>query len=253
MTDRSTWVVGDPQGYLEQLSEVLRSVGLIDAEAAWSGEAQRLVVLGDLVDRGPHGVGVIELLMRLQGEAARASGEVHVVIGNHDVQLLAAYRFGGTAVSEWLTGGGVQADLDGLTRAHVAWLSELPAAVLLGHDLLLHADALFYAAFGTTIDTVNDGFRDVLQGSDRARWDSLLELFGEHRAFVGDDGPAALDGFLGTLGGDRLIHGHTPIARMLQVPPESVTSAHMYCDGRCVNVDPGIYLGGPGFAFRALP
>jgi Calcineurin-like phosphoesterase len=253
VTDRGVWVVGDPQGHLQQLCEVLRSAGLIDADAAWSGEAQRLVVLGDLVDRGPHGLAVIDLLMRLRGEAARAGGEVHVVIGNHDVQLLAAHRFGGTAVSEWLEAGGVQADLDGLTRSHVSWLTELPAMMVLGHDLLVHGDALFYAEYGSTVASVNDGFREVLQGSDRAHWDRLLELFGEHRAFVGDDGPAALDGFLGTFGGNRLIHGHTPIARMLHIPPESVTSAHVYCDGRCVNVDPGIYLGGPGFAFRALP
>ena len=50
-----------------------------------------------------------------------------------------------------------------------------------------------------------------------------------------------------------LIHGHTPVPRMLQVPAETVTAAHVYRAGRCVNVDPGMYLGGPGFAYHVTP
>jgi Calcineurin-like phosphoesterase len=251
VTEPGLWIVGDPQGYLEQLSRVLRSAGLLDASGAWAGGEQQVAVLGDLVDRGPQGLGVIELLMRLQGEAARAGGAVHVVVGNHDVQLLAAHRFGGDAVGAWLDTGGVQSDLDGLTPSHVAWLSQLPAQILLGDLLLQHADALFYAAYGGIVEVVNAAFREVLQGSDRPGWDRLLAQFGEHRAFFGDHGQANLRGFLDTFGGRQLIHAHTPIARMLQVPPASVTAPYMYCGGRCVNVDPGIYLGGPGFAFRA--
>jgi hypothetical protein len=252
MTDRSLWVLGDPQGYLQQLSGVLRSAGLVDDRYAWAGGSQRLAVLGDLVDRGPRGLGVIELLMRLQAEAPRDGGEVLVVIGNHDVHLLAAHRFGGTAVEEWLAAGGIQADLDGLTGGHIDWLSQLPAMSLCEDLLLVHADALFYSTFGSTVGDVNASFRRILGGDDQADWDDLLDQFGEHRAFISEAGPANLAGFLGTFGGHRLIHGHTPIARMLQVPPERVTAAYMYCDGCCVNVDPGIYLGGPGFAFRAL-
>jgi len=176
---------------------------------------------------------------------------VHVLIGNHDVQLLAAYRFGGEAVKAWLEAGGVQADLDGLTELHAGWLGGLPAQLVVDDLLLQHADARFYAAYGATVDEVNAGFRDVLRSSERTRWDRLLDQFGEHRAFYGDDGRANLHDFLSTFGGQRLIHAHTPISRMLRIPPEVVTAPYMYCGGLCVNVDPGIYLGGPGFAFRA--
>jgi hypothetical protein len=240
------WVVGDPQGWLEPLTRVLMGIGLLDADARWTGGDATLAVAGDLVDRGPDGVGVIGLLMRLQ----QGGADVRVVIGNHDVQLLAARRFGDVMLAEWLESGGVASDLERLTDAAVEWLSTLPAIVALEDTLVVHADALFYQEYGSTPDAVNAGFQRVLAGDDLAEWQHLLDQFGEHRAFFGDDGEANLFEFLQTFGGGRLVHGHTPIARMLGVPPESVTEAYVYRDGRCVNVDPGIYLGGPGFAYR---
>jgi hypothetical protein len=240
------WVVGDPQGWLEPLTRVLGGIGLLDANARWSGGGATLAVAGDLVDRGPDGFGVIALLMSLQSQGA----DVRVVIGNHDVQMLAARRFGDEMHSEWLESGGVGSDLERLTDAQVEWLGALPAMLPVGDALVLHADALFYQEYGATPDAVSAGFRRVLAGDSLADWRHLLDQFGEHRAFFGEDGEARLTEFLGAFGGHRLVHGHTPIARMLGVPPETVTQAYVYRDGRCVNVDPGLYLGGPGFAFR---
>src|SRR4051812_50011252 len=50
--------------------------------------------MGDLVDHGPDGIGAVELVMRLQHQAAQVGGQVQVLLGNHDVLLLAAHRFG---------------------------------------------------------------------------------------------------------------------------------------------------------------
>jgi calcineurin-like phosphoesterase family protein len=204
-------------------------------------------VAGDLVDNGPDGIGVIDLLMRLQAESG---GRVYVVVGNHDVQLLAAHRFGADLTDAWLAKGGVPSDLERLTDAHTAWLAALPAMVTLDDTLVLHADALFYRDYGSSLAEVNASFRRILGGDDLRQWKRLLEDFGEHRAFIGTDGEARLVEFLRPFGATRLVHGHTPIARLLDLAPERVTQAHVYCNGRCVNVDPGIYLGGPGFAFH---
>jgi hypothetical protein len=239
------WIVGDVQGYCTVLQRVLREAGLIDADGNWSGGSSILAVAGDLVDRGPDGIGVIELLTQLQQDA-----HVEVVIGNHDVQLLAAHRFGGEMVSDWLDAGGVASDLDRLTDAQAAWLSDLPAIRVINDALVLHADALFYADYGSTPDAVNAEFRRILHGDNLADWQRLLDRFGEHRAFFGPDGEANLRRFLTTFCGTRVVHGHTPIARMLGVPPESVVEAYEYCAGRAVNADPGVYLGGPGFTYH---
>jgi calcineurin-like phosphoesterase family protein len=239
------WIVGDVQGYRSVLEGVLSEAGLIDASAHWTGGSSALIVAGDLVDRGPDGVGVIALLMSLQQQGAN----VEVVIGNHDVQLLAAHRFGGSMVDEWLEAGGLREDLERLTPAHVEWLSGLPAMTVFNDTAVVHADALFYGEYGSRLDAVNAHFGEVLSGENLSDWQLLLKRFGEHRAFYGERGEANLTAFLSTYGAKQLVHGHTPIARMLNVPPESVTEAYVYRDGRCVNVDPGIYLGGPGFTY----
>jgi hypothetical protein len=244
------WIVGDVQGYLALLERVLRDVGLIAADGSWTGGSATLVVLGDLVDRGPYGVGVIELIMRLQAEAPRHGGRVEVVIGNHDIQLLAAHRFGAQAVDAWRLAGGVQTDLERLTDVHLGWLQSLPAMILEREVLMVHADAMFYMDYGSTLDSVNDSFRAILDGNDVDQWERLLDRFGEHRAFYQANGCTNLDRFLATFGGSRLVHGHTPIARMLSQPPHTVGAPYVYCGGRCVNVDPGFYLGGPGFALN---
>jgi hypothetical protein len=247
------WVVGDPQGFLTPLQGVLRSVGLIDADSEWSAGTSTLVVVGDLVDRGPDGVGVIEFLMRLQATSARQGGQVVVLIGNHDILMLAARQFGEPFMANWLESGGVLHDLEELSDAQAIWLRRLPAVIVKGDVLLLHADAMFYLQYGPSVAEVNGAFRRVLDSDDQAAWQRLLGQFGEHRAFLDPDGEANLQRYLGSFAAQTLIHGHTPVPRMLQVPPETVTEPYVYRDGRCVNVDPGIYLGGPGFAYQALP
>jgi len=258
--ERERWVIGDVQGYLDALLRVLNSVGLISGEGAhsWTGGRSSLAVLGDLVDRGPDGVGVIELLMRLEKEARRVGGRVEVVIGNHDILMLAACRFGSmmsnatgrTVMEDWRLSGGVASDLARLTDAHVMWLRDLPGMRLEREVLMVHADALLYCEYGSSVEEVNAAFAAILHGDDFAAWDRLLDNFSQHRAFLGPSGCQRLEELLAMFGGQQLVHGHTPIARMTRRPPEAVTVPYEYCDGRCINVDPGLYLGGPGFAYK---
>jgi hypothetical protein len=81
-------VVADVHGARSALIDILVAAELIDSAAHWSGGASHLVSLGDLLDRGPDSRGVLDLLMRLQGEAAAQGGRVHVVLGNHEVMNL---------------------------------------------------------------------------------------------------------------------------------------------------------------------
>jgi hypothetical protein len=74
----------DVHGAYEELIALLRSAGVVDAGLRWSGGKTHLVSLGDLLDRGADSRKVMDLLMRLQVEAAAAGGRVHVVLGNHE-------------------------------------------------------------------------------------------------------------------------------------------------------------------------
>lgn len=80
--------IGDVHGAHDELVSILRGTELIDEELNWTGGAAHLVSVGDLLDRGDHGRQVLDLLMRLENEAAAAGGAVHVLLGNHEVMVL---------------------------------------------------------------------------------------------------------------------------------------------------------------------
>jgi hypothetical protein len=76
--------ISDVHGAYDAMVSTLQNAGILDAELAWVGGASRLVIVGDILDRGPRSRDVMDLLMRLEGEAQAAGGYVHVLIGNHE-------------------------------------------------------------------------------------------------------------------------------------------------------------------------
>ena len=79
---------GDVHGAYEDWTALLRETGVVDAQLNWSGGNTHLVSLGDLIDRGPGSRQVVELLMRLEQQAEKAGGAVHMVLGNHEVMVM---------------------------------------------------------------------------------------------------------------------------------------------------------------------
>jgi hypothetical protein len=259
------YVTGDVHGHRAQLEAALREAELIDAAGAWTGGAAELWFLGDLVDRGPDSLGVIDLVMRLQTEATAAGGQVECLLGNHEVMFLAAYRFrtqcnswDRTYASVWeFSAGGRPDDLRQVTPEQIAWLAQRPAMALVAGRLLIHADATFYTVYGATIDEVNRAFAALLANDETMEWDRLIWLFGGRFAFTeqepGDTGVEIAAAFLAQYGGAQLVHGHTPIVKMTGRSPQTIRSPHIYADGLCVNVDGGLHKGGPGFVYRLPP
>jgi hypothetical protein len=77
--------IGDIHGDFDDFALLLQRVGLADKALHWSGGKSTLVQTGDLIDRGPKGRQVLDLLMSLEKEAATAGGEVRILLGNHEV------------------------------------------------------------------------------------------------------------------------------------------------------------------------
>ncbi len=65
------FVVGDVHGHRDVLVELLRSAGLVDGGERWSGADAQFWLVGDLVDRGPDGIGAIDLVRRPRGRERR--------------------------------------------------------------------------------------------------------------------------------------------------------------------------------------
>lgn len=246
------FVVGDVHGHREVLAGLLRGSGLVDRAERWCGGDARLWLLGDLVDRGPDGIGAIDLVRRLERESG---GAARCLLGNHEVLLLAVHRFAGeeTAVPGqsfhdlWKLNGGVDRDLAALTPEHVRWIACLAPVAREGDVLLVHADTPDYLRLGRTPDAVARVASAALSDGPVEAVDDLLAVVADRMRL---DDPAAVDALLGAFGGSRIVHGHTPIASVRGVDPRSVTAPLVYESGRVTNVDHCLFAGGPGFVMQ---
>ncbi len=253
---RSVYVIGDIHGQYKKLVQLLVTSGLMNDDLSWAGGRAEVWFIGDFFDRGSEGIATVELLMMLQQQASATGGRVGALLGNHELLILAAHRFGqqhsngigGTFLSDWLRNGGVVQDLARLTAGHITWLASLPAMARVADRLLLHADATFYRDYGRSVEEVNRTFARMLRSSDAPVWDHLLAQFSERETFFIDAAEAEL--FFKTFGGRQIIHGHTPISHYTSKPPEEVHEPVVYSNGLCVDVDGGMFAGGPGFVYR---
>jgi hypothetical protein len=257
---RSTYVVGDVHGHLDELLAALADAGLVDDEASWCGGVDHLWFLGDFVDRGPDGIGVIDLVMRLDREAAEAGGQVEALLGNHEVLLLGMHRFGDTEVPSdfgprsfarsWEMNGGQLTDQEAVTDEHVEWLTDRPSVALVGRHLLMHSDTLEYLMWGAEIDEINEGIREVLESEDLVEWWEVWRRLTTRHAFRGPNGADVASQLLTVLGGEQVVHGHSVIADQLGIAPVMVDGPYEYAGGKALGVDGGVFVGGPCLVVR---
>ncbi|MGI8578010.1 MAG: metallophosphoesterase [Nocardioidaceae bacterium] len=250
------YVTSDVHGHRAELLAALASAGLVDAAGEWSGGDETLWFLGDFLDRGPDGVGVIDSVMRMQRSAETSGGAVRALLGNHEVLALGMHKFGDAEVptpygrgpsfaESWLINGGQADDQERLTDEHLRWLRRLPAMARLADDLLMHSDSLEYLAWGDDVEAVNARVAAVLGSDDLAAWWELWARLTTRHAFLGLDGSAGAAHMLSTYGGRRIVHGHSIIGDMRGVESRLTTGPYEYADGLALAVDGGIYDGGP--------
>ena len=132
------YVVGDVHGHLATFRALLHRLNL--------GPEDRVVCLGDMIDRGPDSAGLVDLL--------RSHPQVICLKGNHEQMAVQSVQMDGTfeAWQPWMKRGGkstyasyiVQAEGD-LWQAKQTmvddfiWLDNLPTQIVLDHIRLVHA------------------------------------------------------------------------------------------------------------------
>ena len=186
----------DVHGAYAELTALLRSVGVVDEDLRWTGGRTHLVSLGDLLDRGADSRKVMDLLMRLQNEAAIAGGRVHVVLGNHeamnvlgDLRYVAPGEYAAFAGDEprsqrdalreaWLARNGADsaaafdAKFPAGFFAHRAafsprgrygqWLLSLPVAIVINDSVFMHGGPSRILA-GLSVQEINLRYRAALR------------------------------------------------------------------------------------------
>ena len=242
-------VVSDVHGHLDVLRERLAAHGLLHRDS-WAGGDRHLWFLGDYVDRGPEGLGVVELVRRLEAGARASGGRVTPLLGNHELQFLAARHFGerpvrpGSDVS-WLSGwrryGGVDEELRLVSDDQVDWMTRLPLVDEEDGVLLLHSDTDAYLELGRSVAEINAAGHRILTGRDPVEWAFLHQLMTRRGDFLNAERAAA---FLHALGGHRVVHGHSPLGGVFRLEKSARTRPHVYADGRATAIDGGVFEGG---------
>ena len=294
--------VGDLHGDLNAWLTIAKAAGVMGPDGHWTGGATTLVQLGDIADRGPGTLAIIQSLQQLQREAPKARGSVIVVLGNHEAMNL-------IGDNRYTTPGEYAAFVDDrsvarrereyaanrkkLEAAALAtnpnikpsevldefmartplgfiehrnawrpsgwigkWATANPAIVRIGDTLFAHGGiSAEYAKL--PLDQVNTRIAAAMQAGDDSPTSLLSDPLGPmwYRGLVANDPDSQaertamkppsialppdqeLDAVLAAYGAKRLVVGHTPSLKGIQITN----------NGKLARIDTGIssYYGGP--------
>lgn len=178
------YAVGDLQGCLEPFKELL-------ADTPFDATRDQLWIAGDLVNRGPES---LETLRYVKALSAQMGGRLQVVLGNHDLHLLAlSYGVRKTTVTSGLQEVLAAPDRDEL----IHWLRHQSLMVRDKTHKLAMAHAGIYpgwhikqaAAYAAEVEAVLRGpqYAKLLKkmyGKQPSRWSDSLKDWARYRFII---------------------------------------------------------------------
>lgn len=212
------YAVSDVHGGYDRLATLLLGNNLLARaptaakDAHWGGAAATLVVAGDLIDKGPSSVEVIDFLMALQADAHANGGLVVVTLGNHEAEFLVdptnSKASGPDGVdTELLADGIAPATLASASDPRGAWLRILPFGARVGGWFFSHAGDTGGSALGVLEATLQAAVKAHADYNDPAivGTTSILESRSWYTSAVVTQNAAAL-------GVKHIVFGHDPNA-----------------------------------------
>ena len=172
------YLVGDLQGCCKPLERLLQTID-------FSPSRDQLYVLGDLVNRGPDSLGVLQRLRSLEGAAT-------CLLGNHDLHLLAVAH----GVRKPHRSDTLDPILNAADREDwLDWLRQQNLAVHAHGWLMVHAgvvpqwDAAQTVALAGEVEAMLrspdvGAFLTTMYGNEPARWDERLQGVDRWRCVV---------------------------------------------------------------------
>ncbi len=236
--------VSDIHGNLRGFKHLLQAQGVVDAQMRWSYGKGHLVILGDVADRGQQVTEAFWFIRSLEAQASQSGGQVHMLLGNHELLLLRGdhrylapkYRSLETLYPRTVSGmAGPDSELG-------RWLRTRPTALRLGRFLFVHGGISPALANPTLdLDALNAEIRTLLDdpgkpsllGSEGPFWYRGLLPETESRR------PAAstseVQAVLRSCGAEAVVVGHTTLPQ--------VEGFH---GGRVFGIDAGLKDDQPG-------
>jgi len=253
--------IGDLHGDIESARRAFQLAGAIDQSDQWVGKDLTVIQLGDTIGRSYQDREVLDFLLALQLKAASGGGQLHLLIGNHEV-------FAARLELRWVHDDAYESfasipglDLDDPRLADVPQHQRPRGAALLpgghyatqlsDHSAVLRVGDTIFAHGGVTphwakygIDQINEDVERWFKGEtdepvstlgmDPGNFDDSVMQSRHFSREVADC--EMLGESLRILGANRMVVAHTV--------HQSITSK---CDGRVWAIDTGMsrYYGGP--------
>lgn len=229
---RNTWFIGDIHGEIGLLNRLLENVLRFSPE--------RIVFLGDYIDRGPHAKEVIDRILGMEVP-------VSCLLGNHEMLMLNAIEdlgYGMNPIELWYYNGGeatlqsfgsssffsFQSDLDSL---YLDFFQSLKMSKVIALDPKLKILAT-HAGISPSIaiqDQLGMGdYRSLIQYLLMNRVDPNESFLWVRDAFF-DSSPELWKDYL-------VVHGHTPIMKLKRIiESNGSTDFHFVENDLCIRKD----------------
>jgi protein phosphatase len=210
-------IIGDVHGCYDELAELLQTLGYNENFAHPDG--RKVIFLGDLCDRGPKNIEVLQLVMQMAN-----SGNAYCVPGNHDAKLLKFLRGNDVQRTHGLavTAEQISAEPDEFKREVAKFIDDLVSHYIFDDGKLVVAHA---------------GLPKKLHGRASTRVRDFC-LYGDTNGETDEFGfPVRLPWAEEYRGKPLLVYGHTPM-------PEVKNTNGAIC------IDTGCVFGGKLTAFR---
>jgi len=220
------WVVSDIHGDYNAFTTLLIGAHLIPAvpttpgAVQWSGGTSYLVVVGDLIDKGPDAVDVVRLAAALQTAAKKAGGGVVVTMGNHEAEFLAdptnSKASGSNGFDPELTSAGLTPAATAAGTDDVgAFIRNLPFAASVDDWFFVHAgktDGRTIAKLSSDLQAGVDatGFGDPVLSATDSLLEVKLSSTGPQWWDATGDAQTLLTQWTSALGVKHLVMGHQP-------------------------------------------
>ena len=187
-------VIGDIHGGYDSLLVFLRSNGIIDPGFNWTWGKGHLVFLGDIFDRGDKVTEALWLIYRLEGQAAKTGGAVHLILGNHEIMVM-NHNESYVADKYLLMADKLNLSYAGLFSKQTIlgqWLRSKNTILKINDHLFVHAGlSPEFVKVGLTLHDINNHVRFFLNYPNR---ESRGEIYRE--TIMGKNGPFWYRGYL---------------------------------------------------------
>jgi hypothetical protein len=210
------WAIGDIHGDYERLIRLLTTARIIPSKpvaperAAWSAGDAVLVVAGDMIDKGPRPADVLRFLRGLQAAASSQRGQVIVLAGNHEAELLTPPEGGQTAarIADWGRLAIPPRDLRACIGDIGQFLCSLPIGARVGDWFFSHAGNTGDRTIRQISTQIRDGAYKLTDPNSilEARLGEGKEWFSPADSKIGER--QLLTSYAAALGVKHMVQGH---------------------------------------------